>query len=1310
VNRKIITTILIFMLAAAGMAGNALGYDLGIIITNVEDDGRLILKDISIIEKNPYYVGYSGVQTYDRPYTISIYADEVLLAKTGSNMPPFTEIEYSEGFTDADRVVVSDGIHVQEYQIDFCNHNGLCEHCSDGECGLYENELTCEDCLESSKDGFCSIREDGICDPDCIGYVYDEEPEGCFEDSLSDIGCDFLGLVECPASCEKPYDLNGRNCCESCELSIDVSDKGCSDFSWTECVGDEFCDGEEIYLDKSNQDCCTGICTRSDFTGNLGYEEPKPIPFWAVIATAAIAIIVLILGKRRLHLSLFFIILVGTLIVMGRPSITGLAIESREEQIKMVCEVAEAYDLPGSMLLTIAHKESGIQHYKDGKVKISTDGGVGMMQVDRGDPEDIPSGPFYACGKSRMDGRELDAKLLKDNIECGALELWKKCDALDCLDSEKEYFCSNEGTGIPSKKVIYEGWDIAIRAYNGWGCHAPYYRDLWGATDPRYINLIKRVQSYVEDFHTIESDYDDVCGDDSPDDPPDDPEPPKDPDEDDEEPQDPEEKPGKKEQDYSTIPEDLLKGDKLGYYYLNPSFRVVEKIDVSEAHEEIRFSSTLIRNAIACKADGGTYPDCIQDILFSQGKYNWHLGGCPGENIYVDSSSDKFKFCVEMGNILSSDYSSRPLYLRFALTMNESGIRDIGAFPYDTADDIRKESDEGETPMEEEDDSKLLCTGMSAVLFGDSITEGHDLYSGNALQAEMRAHYDDIDIDIIGLIGMSAYSSSTETEFEKILLEQPDFVMLWFGMNSNSGTVDAHENSYKEMISALKAKGIKSVVLTPIPGCSDSIDFSYLEDISEVSKNVGADLVIDVYSEFGDLVGDDCASYYASDGVHINGEAHRKIAKIVAGRLNAWMDCEDDIQTDEGKIDVASKILLFYGDSTTHNDFQDHWYGDDVISYLKEESPTTKIIISGHPTQTAKYGLEHLEEHVISKDPDYAFLLWGMNDNYGSGDDADDPGFKTALDEHIKNLREQATRLKSAGITPVIMTVTPSYETFNGQEYNAQLDIMADRQRALADELDITLIDTRKAMMDAAAKGTTVLADAAHPSTAGYRVMADEIIRSFSLGQDEQDGDEEDSSNLCTYCGTNKGACGSECCQRECPTGAKIIEMPYYNQCGFSDDHICRLGCGAVSTKMGLEGYGLTGEDTEVNTIFQEYLTSIDGTQYTLQSMINYACSKDACANKGIKWQDLDDYYGSIDKGEPVITGVCTKSYMTESCQEEPASHFILVVGYSEDYLIVHDPLTADCGQEDGKYLVIRKETFKEMVDCFGWTYALKTA
>jgi len=251
--------------------------------------------------------------------------------------------------------------------------------------------------------------------------------------------------------------LDSYNCCMEGECIerpenitedpvLDITELSCNDFEWEMCEEGYVCQGEEYYLEHQDVNCCEGSCVESEdieLDDEARQQRIYSIFFFIGIIIVVLLIIFFIHKKKPITLSLITVLMFGLLIFASSlDTPTGFAtasIPSRDTQIAKVCQIAAEYKIPSSTLLAIAQKESGIQHFKGSKVKISADGGVGMMQIDKGDKEDIPSGPYYSCGTSDIDGRKLDIKDLEDNIECGAKVLINKCKALDCLNTPKQY-------------------------------------------------------------------------------------------------------------------------------------------------------------------------------------------------------------------------------------------------------------------------------------------------------------------------------------------------------------------------------------------------------------------------------------------------------------------------------------------------------------------------------------------------------------------------------------------------------------------------------------------------------------------------------------------------------------------------------------------------------------------------------------------------------------------------------------------------------------------------------------------------------
>ncbi len=175
--------------------------------------------------------------------------------------------------------------------ISFCDNDGVCEPCFSGFCFLTENVLTCPDCPSGFNDGYCDLKKDGVCDPDCENQDGDCsfcEPFCAFENiTCSDKGGTFCSSDE---ECVGGYfsggifnnDLIVDNCCingfcgnsyasatlkreiiyfpEYFDLNVSETPvESCSSIGGITCDCTAECVGEWIYTNEELM-CCSGSC------------------------------------------------------------------------------------------------------------------------------------------------------------------------------------------------------------------------------------------------------------------------------------------------------------------------------------------------------------------------------------------------------------------------------------------------------------------------------------------------------------------------------------------------------------------------------------------------------------------------------------------------------------------------------------------------------------------------------------------------------------------------------------------------------------------------------------------------------------------------------------------------------------------------------------------------------------------------------------------------------------------------------------------------------------------------------------------
>jgi lysophospholipase L1-like esterase len=173
----------------------------------------------------------------------------------------------------------------------------------------------------------------------------------------------------------------------------------------------------------------------------------------------------------------------------------------------------------------------------------------------------------------------------------------------------------------------------------------------------------------------------------------------------------------------------------------------------------------------------------------------------------------------------------------------------------------------------------------------------------------------------------------------------------------------------------------------------------------------------------------------------------------------------------------------------------------------------------------AKWAFEHMEETVLSLEPDAVTIWWGFNDLLGC------PGFfdRTTnamipekldylVNRHIEYLGKQIDLLAEKEIPVLLLTAIPVYGGLpwshfdeNGKliwesgywcDYNLGLKRLASEQRALAEKYaaegeDIFLLDAWKVYTDNWYTDW-MYSDVMHPGPTGADLLAEEWIRVFS--------------------------------------------------------------------------------------------------------------------------------------------------------------------------------------------------------------------
>ena len=192
-----------------------------IVVQYREIENEIILENIYAIENNNFYLSkfFKINISEKKDYKIKLLdGTNNVIYESLANYPPDTEIQFNQNLMKSKKIVFEkqNGDILIQQNINLCNNNGICEPCLEKNCTNFENHLLCSDCSASIKDSFCNLKDDNICDPDCIWYTYDET---CFESNLLDMTCEdnYLDTCEIDEICNEGLisSLDGLECCQS---------------------------------------------------------------------------------------------------------------------------------------------------------------------------------------------------------------------------------------------------------------------------------------------------------------------------------------------------------------------------------------------------------------------------------------------------------------------------------------------------------------------------------------------------------------------------------------------------------------------------------------------------------------------------------------------------------------------------------------------------------------------------------------------------------------------------------------------------------------------------------------------------------------------------------------------------------------------------------------------------------------------------------------------------------------------------------------------------------------------------------------
>jgi acyl-CoA thioesterase-1 len=182
--------------------------------------------------------------------------------------------------------------------------------------------------------------------------------------------------------------------------------------------------------------------------------------------------------------------------------------------------------------------------------------------------------------------------------------------------------------------------------------------------------------------------------------------------------------------------------------------------------------------------------------------------------------------------------------------------------------------------------------------------------------------------------------------------------------------------------------------------------------------------------------------------------------------------------------------IVAFGDSITagfavRRGFPSFWK-----SLLAEKYPeaVVEIINAGNSGDTSKDGLARLDWAVLSYEPDLVTINFGINDCVLGLD----------LEEFEMNLVEMVRRIRAGPNSEMLLLSSQPLET---PPYDRLVQDYYQAVERLAREMDVGFVDVYGAWMRAVRAGTPlsslILPGLDHPNEAGYRIIAEELMRLF---------------------------------------------------------------------------------------------------------------------------------------------------------------------------------------------------------------------
>ena len=205
----------------------------------------------------------------------------------------------------------------------------------------------------------------------------------------------------------------------------------------------------------------------------------------------------------------------------------------------------------------------------------------------------------------------------------------------------------------------------------------------------------------------------------------------------------------------------------------------------------------------------------------------------------------------------------------------------------------------------------------------------------------------------------------------------------------------------------------------------------------------------------------------------------------------------------ESAIPVESgQKIAFLGDSITAAGAKRGGYCQLVLDGLKKEGIEVSGVFAGISGHKSNQMLARLEQHVISKKPEWMTLSCGVNDVWHGAKGVN-------LEDYRKNITAIVDQAQAAGIKVMLLTSTMIKEDQKGElnqkllPYNTSLIELAQSKKCLIADLNSDMQEALKTFPENAPKGKQLTRDGVHMNAYGNFMMAQGILKTFGVKEEK---------------------------------------------------------------------------------------------------------------------------------------------------------------------------------------------------------------